>query len=257
MNTHSIYFLSSLRSVTKEGKMEELVEKIDELIITIQKNSTPLWLTWVSIVVPIILSIVVIICTILQHKQNKNLQKTISTKEIEFQMHGEILKIYSTFEDFHDFLIFNNNLTKIVSNKIRLDIFVEKINQFQIKISHAYNHVKLIFNDDGVLKIIGDIHKKFFNFVKTFNEYYTNGQIQENNETAWKLMESSFSIKSGDYVKVYKNTKASSSFEKIFKDKIVVDMEASIKEMIALFSDENFDDYFSPYVKIGAYKKTV
>ena len=77
--------------------MEELIEKIEELIIVINKNSVPLWLSIVGILIPIFISIVVAIQAYIQHNSNKKLQMYISEKEARIQMHSDFLIIYDSF----------------------------------------------------------------------------------------------------------------------------------------------------------------
>ena len=211
--------------------MEDLVIKMEELIQAINNNNVPVWITYVSIIVPIILSVVVIVTTLLQHRQNKQLQKAISDRDVNFQMHEEILKIYSTFEDFHDFVMLNSNLVAVISNNKRLSSFFDGVNKFQIKLSHASNHVKLIFEDKKLKNIISNIHEMFFSFIKEFSEYYNSGKIEENSETAWTLMNDQFKIKKGEYWKLLSNKKAYENFKKLYKDEHVNKLQTSINNL--------------------------
>ena len=88
--------------------MEELIQKIDDLINAINNNSVPLWLTIIGILVPIAISLLVWWQSYQQNKKNialqkqitaseERLQKEICSKEIKVQMHGDILKIYDDF----------------------------------------------------------------------------------------------------------------------------------------------------------------
>ena len=211
--------------------MEDLVIKMEELIQAINNNNVPVWITYVSIIVPIILSVVVIVTTLLQHRQNKQLQKAISDRDVNFQMHEEILKIYSTFEDFHDFVMLNSNLVAVISNNKRLSSFFDGVNKFQIKLSHASNHVKLIFEDKKLKNIISNIHEMFFSFIKEFSEYYNSGKIEENSETAWTLMNDQFKIKKGEYWKLLSNKKVYENFKKLYKDEHVNKLQTSINNL--------------------------
>ena len=166
-------------------------------------------------------------------------------------MHEEILKIYSTFEDFHDFFMLNSDLVSVVSNTRKLSSFFEGIDRFQIKISHAGNHVKLIFEDEKLKTIINNIHDIFFSFIEEFNEYYNSGKIEENSETAWALMNNKFSIKNGEYWKLKANKKAYEAFRRLYKDESVNKLQTDINKLLEQFTDDNFDVYFQPYVKIS------
>ena len=59
--------------------MEELIQKIDELINEISANSVPLWLSIVGIFVPILISIIVLWQGCRQNKRNLELQQQITS----------------------------------------------------------------------------------------------------------------------------------------------------------------------------------
>ena len=65
--------------------MEELIQKIDELINAINNNSVPLWLTIIGILVPIAISLLVWWQSHQQNKKNIALQKQITTSEEKLQ----------------------------------------------------------------------------------------------------------------------------------------------------------------------------
>ena len=74
--------------------MDELIRKMDELIEAINNNNVPVWLTWVGIFVPIIISIAVIVQAAVQAKNNKKFQKYLRDRDVKVQMHTNFLNIY-------------------------------------------------------------------------------------------------------------------------------------------------------------------
>ena len=88
--------------------MEELIQKIDELINAINNNSVPLWLTIIGILVPIAISLLVWWQSHQQNKKNislqkqiteseERLQKEISSKEIKVQISKQDLIKFTSF----------------------------------------------------------------------------------------------------------------------------------------------------------------
>lgn len=71
--------------------MEEIAQKLDELIKAINSNSV---LDWIAALVPIALTVIIIIQSILHHRDNKKMQEYISDRDVKTQMHSEFLKIY-------------------------------------------------------------------------------------------------------------------------------------------------------------------
>ena len=77
--------------------MEELIQKIEELNIVVENNGVPVVLTWVGVLFPIIISILVIIQTAIQASRNKKFQKYLSDRDVKVQMHNDFMKIYDDF----------------------------------------------------------------------------------------------------------------------------------------------------------------
>ena len=75
--------------------MEELIQKIDELINAINNNSVPLWLSIIGILVPIAISLLVWWQSHQQNKKNIALQQQITTSEEKLQKLAEFIKQYA------------------------------------------------------------------------------------------------------------------------------------------------------------------
>ena len=60
--------------------MEEVLQKLTELIDVLENNSVPLWLSIFGIIVPIIISVAVVIITIINNRRDKDLQRQINEK---------------------------------------------------------------------------------------------------------------------------------------------------------------------------------
>ena len=84
--------------------MEEVLQKLTELINVLENNSVPLWLSIFGIIVPIIISVAVVIITIINNRRDKDLQrqineknteleKLLSDRDVRIQMHADFLKI--------------------------------------------------------------------------------------------------------------------------------------------------------------------
>lgn len=163
--------------------MEELIQKIDELINAINNDSVPLWLTIIEILVPIAISLLVWWQSHQQNKTNialqkqitaseEHLQKKISSKEIKVQMHGDILKIYDDFclaqntisyakDNVHTiFSNFNSNSNNGVSFPLQ---WINNVTTASNVLCQSVNRAKLLLpsEDEELRKILESIWEKY------------------------------------------------------------------------------------------------
>jgi hypothetical protein len=93
---------------------------MDDLVIAVNKiadllqNSTPTWITAVSIIVPIVLTVVSIVLSVRMDKTNEKLQKMLANRDMMSQTRQCILDIYNAyFNGFHILMQANGNIADI------------------------------------------------------------------------------------------------------------------------------------------------
>lgn len=146
--------------------MDELIQELKSLINTLNDSSVPLWISIVSVFVPIVISIAVAIITIIQNKRSKELQKQINEKntelekrlsdrDVRIQMHADFLKIYDDFciaqnaigmMGGRSYLIFSNFST--VNGVCLPTVYVNNLNTALNVLCQAMNKAKLLFPEN-------------------------------------------------------------------------------------------------------------
>ena len=192
--------------------MEEIVQKIEELIEILKENSIPTWISIIGVFVPIILSGLVIFLTVIQHKQNKKLQIDISSKEIKVQMHNDFLKIYDEFS------------------------------YAQSVIGQAGKGIEVILSNNYVLaKWLDDLWRSVQGMCQATNRAKL--LVPKSDEELPKILKSIWTDTSNLWKQIYiiANTKTNFSTSEINK---------SIIKLLDSFKYEEFDRYFEPYIKM-------
>lgn len=250
--------------------MEELTQKIDELIRAINANSIPKWISFVGIFVPILLSVLVIIITIYQHRKNKRLQilindkneelqRTISEKEARVQMHGDILNIYDGY------CLAQNTLGKagldvatVFMNPNMQFMWLNELQNSMGIICQVYNRAELIFpkSDTEIRIVLKSILEKYRELIGDIFTYINSGAADINRSQTWIKISSSYpTILPNDYVSLYYNKIATEDFIKLYSNEDTKKLDGKIKELMDLFSSEKFDKYFEPYVRLNTEKE--
>lgn len=233
--------------------MEELVQKIDELIMTLNSNSIPLWISIIGVFVPILLSIAVIAITITQNAQNKKLQKMISDKELKVQMHGDILSIY----DGHVLLL---DAVSKVGDNIASILFNPKLTSQWY--NELYNAGKVLYkvNDRAALllpqrdidlrNVLKSVLSKYETMMKEVFNYINSGAAEFSRQQAWKTIGAAYKIQINDYNALSSNSKATKEFIKLYSNATINKINDEIKEIRAALKYDKFDKYFEPYLSI-------
>lgn len=233
--------------------MEELIQKIDELIIAINNNSLPLWLSIVGILVPIFISIIVAIQAYIQHNSNKQLQIYISEKEARIQMHSDFLAIYDSF-------CFAQNCIGIGKNQID-EIFAIPNNFFQwyndlhqasIGLCQSTNRALLLLpkHDIDLRNTLDTTFHKYCELTNLITEYISTGKVEYDRGQAWTNLNSRYGIATGNYTMLSNNSAAYNDFIKLFSNEKTKQIAEFIKDLLPLFEYEKFDKFFEPYLKI-------
>mgnify|MGYP001060420410 CR=1 FL=1 len=251
--------------------MEDLTQKIEELIKVLKTDSMPLWVSIIGIFVPILLSAIVIVITVLQNKKNKEfqiqlnkqnerLQIQISEKELKVQMHGDILKIYDEccvaqskicgFDHLHH-IIFSALFTS-TDGKDLDKFYVDDLHTALSLLCQATNRANLLFpkNDIKIRNIIETIYKKSQALSRKADDYLYMGIADNIRDIAWDKISNKFNIPKGNYGDLNNNMEAKSAFSEYCKTTTTKEMDDIREELIELFKYDNFDVYFEKYLQM-------
>ncbi len=238
--------------------MEELIEKIDELIIAIKSNSIPLWLSIVGILIPIFISIVVAIQAYIQHNSNKKLQIYISEKETRVQMHSDFLSIYDAFCAAHSTIFMKEKqVVELLAIPNLTSQWYTDIKQALAGVCQACNRVNLLLpNDDTDLsKILKSVFDNYRDLSYEIKDYIIKGNVEHDRGQAWGKLNPYYGIQYGDYITLNNNSEAYNDFISLFDNDTTMLIKQKIKKLLSLFEYEKFDKFFEPYLRITSNMK--
>ena len=250
--------------------MEELAQKIDEIIATMNSNTLPLWVSIVGIFVPILLSVVVIVISIMQHKINKklqeeiakqniNMQEQINERDIRIQMHSDILGIYNDFcsaqeaicfMDGRSYLIFSNFF---IENGAQLPaIFSNGLNNSLNIVCQAVNRARLLLpqSDDELRKVLCLLFDKYKLLKLKVDEYLHNGVAINIFQNAWAKINGGNFGQFTNYAQLVNNQSAYATYLEYCKTEKTREIDSLIAELRSLFEYDKFDKYFEPYLRL-------
>lgn len=118
-------------------------------------------------IIPIIISLAVAAFAVVQHYQNKRLQKNISVKELKVQMHGDILNIYDGYCVAQTTLgKANYNVATVIANPNILDQWLNELQNSMAVICQAYNRAGLLLpkTDVKLREVLKNIFEKYQDF---------------------------------------------------------------------------------------------
>lgn len=238
--------------------MEELTQKINELIEAINANSVPLWLSIIGMIVPIVISLAVAIFAIVQHYQNKRLQMAISDKELMVQMHGDILSIYDNL------CIAQNTIGRVGDNiaiifanpNLQYQWWNELLNAINL-VCQANNRAELLLpkSDKMMRETLKNILKKVRELCQDVNDYVNSGMAELSRQQSWSNICATYGILMNDYNFLSYNGKAADDFIKLCANDATKRIDKEIKDILALYDYDKFDIYFEPYLRLYSEEK--
>lgn len=233
--------------------MEELVQKIEELIKTINENTVSKEITIAGIIIPIAISIAVAIFAVIQHIQNVRLQRSISNRDYKVQMHADILSIYDGYCLVQSSLgKANENISTLLANH---NVMFPWLNELQYSINamcQSYNRANLLLpqSDDGLRKMLKSLLEKSRELMADILSYVNSGAADINRSQTWMKISTSYGIQPDNYLALYYNKSASIDFVKLYSNDDTKRIDVLMKEVMDLFIYENFDKYFEPYLRM-------
>lgn len=254
--------------------MEEIVQKMDQLIMVMNQNSIPAWITVLGIFVPIILSIIVLLQSCIQNKKNiqlqeqieqnsERLQKELSEHEERVQMRGDILKIYDDFCFAQSVIVggggkihvifsnFNNYGTNNILNIPTQ--WINDVNRAINLVSQAVNKSNLLLpsSDEDLRKILEETYEKIKAIRDKADFYFRSGRAYSVSEAAWTAI-APYNIGRHDYYTLMNNPPIYENFLKLCANDSTNEIEQLIKELRPLFDYDKFDKYFEPYLQMSS-----
>jgi len=237
--------------------MEEIAQKLDELIKAINSNSV---LDWIAALVPIALTVIIIIQSILHHRDNKKMQEYISDRDVKAQMHSEFLKMYDDIACAQNMLCYANGKSEVVlsnfdfnSNSINAPMWVNNLNSIATNVCQTSNRARLLIpkKDKEFCDVIVNIWERYRILTFKINSYFNSGKAYAKSQDAWNTINIKYLIPQGNYLAFAVNRDACDDYIKLCSTDETEEINKLIKEFAELLKYENFDRYFEDYLRIS------
>ena len=230
--------------------MDDLVSAVNK-IADLLESSTPTWISAVSIIVPIVLTIVSITLSVRMDKNNEKLQKMLANRDMMSQTRQCILDIYNAyFNGFHILMQANGNIADIFVSDQSYYRWAQDIENATKEITHAYNRTKLLLDDAKLLKQLCDAQTAFFALEHAVKSYIYTGIPAQTIANAWPRFSNQYSVAPGNYYALFQNRSLGETFSKMCETTYTKDIQEKVTVYLELVSNDQFDELFKKYVQI-------
>ena len=230
--------------------MDDLVTAVNK-IADLLEGSTPTWISAVSIIVPIVLTIVSITLSVRMDKNNEKLQKMLANRDMLNQTRQCVLGIYDAFfNGFHILTQANGNIAEIFVSDQSYYRWAQDIENATKEITHAYNRTKLLLDDAKLLKQLCDAQTAFFALEHAVKSYIYTGIPAQTIANAWPRFSNQYSVAPGNYYALFQNRSLGETFSKMCETTYTKDIQEKVTVYLELVSNDQFDELFKKYVQI-------
>ena len=240
--------------------MEEIVQKLDELIKAVNSNSA---LDWIAVLIPIALTIVIILQSVFHHRENKKMQQMVSDRDIKAQMHNDFLKIYDDIACAQNIVCITDGKSELIlsnfdfnSNLINAPIWVGNLKNAAINVCQAANRARILIpeEDKEFCEVITNIWEKYKELTFKIASYFDSGKAFDKSQDAWNTINKRYTIPIGNYSAFAINRNACDDYIKLCATTETEEINKLIKDFAELLEYENFDKYFEKYLRIDSNK---
>ena len=236
--------------------MEEIVQKLDELIKAVNSNSA---LDWIAVLIPIALTIVIILQSVFHHRENKKMQQMVSDRDIKAQMHNDFLKIYDDIACAQNIVCITDGKSELIlsnfdfnSNSINAPIWVGNLKNAAINVCQAANRARILIpeEDKKFCEVITNIWEKYKELTFKIASYFDSGKAHDKSQDAWDTISIKYGIPRETYQAFAVNRNACDDYIKLCATAETEEINKLIKEFTELLKYENFDRHFEKYLRI-------
>lgn len=232
--------------------MEEIVQELQKISEILLQNQTPVWLTYLSSLGPLILTGISVFIACRQHKQNQNLQKQIANRDYANLLRQNVLEVYNDY--FNGLRVVYQaigNVADVFASPQTLQQWTYELQKAYEAMSCSYNQAKLMFDDNQLLQALETSFNKFNDLYDCVDQYYHSGLPIATINNAWATVSSKYMIAGGDYVTLSQNLPAMEEFWKLCDNRHTQDIRNLMEAFKVSMEDETFDKHFKKYIQIN------
>ena len=226
--------------------MEDIVK---ELIKLNQRDCFDI----VTIILPILLSIIIIVQNIVYAKRTTALQKMIHNREWAQQYHEDILLLYNTYYEFKDVIQASGFENNVRSGNVNAAFGgINNIQILKTNILRRKDLAKLLFKkkNENLYNIIKKCFEQEIEIIDKYIAYLSSGKLWETSENAWNTVCQVMPAAKYNYQWLLQNRNAYDNFIRLCYSNEMIEIEDLMKGNEKLHSYENFDKYFEGFFSI-------
>ncbi len=225
--------------------MEDIVKELVEL------NQRDL-LDIISVLLPIILSIVIIVQNKIYEHRNIELQKRIHNREWSQQYHDDILLVYNTYYEFCD-VVFTSGFSYNVENG-NVNSAAAWVNQLQIlkgNILRRKDLARLLFQkkNSEMFNVIDTCFSDEIDIIDKYISYISFGKLLEVSENAWNRVTQNPLIKY-NYSVLQQDRRMYDDFLKLCQSDELQEIKKLLDKDIKSHDYDKYDIYFEEYFSV-------
>lgn len=229
--------------------MEELVIAVNRLADS--STSLPMWANVVSIVVPILLTLLTIYLTIRIDRQNKKLQIALANRDMQNQTRQAVLDIYNAYCTACNCI--GSAHESVASIFVADQSYYQWANDVQKANSdlfRAYNQARLLLDDEKILNTLKTARDAYSKINSEIGAYIATGLPTQTITNAWSQISIQYGISVGNYYALIQNPICGEAFSKLCETSYTKRIQASIKNYLDIVNRDDFDEPFKKYVQI-------
>ena len=231
--------------------MDELVEGLNRIADAMSGNSLPLWVSAAGLITPIILTCVTIWLTVRLDRQNSQLQKALSNRDMQNQTRQCILGIYNAyFEAFDVVYQAVDNVAEVFISDQSYYNWALSVENAMRGINQSYNQVKLMVEDDELLDVLTEARNSFSDINGAVKSYLNTGIPAQTIQNAWMQFSPSHGVPPGNYYVLLQNRAFGEAFIKLCQTSYTDDIQKKLESYITLMESGAFDAPFKKHVQI-------
>lgn len=232
--------------------MDEVAFTLNRIADSLTDSGTPMWLTAIGILMPILLAAITIFMSVRTDRQNRELQKLIHNRDVANQTRQIIIEIYHAF--FNAFVITQHEITNVAGVFTSEQLFLQWENTIDYtlkEVSFAYNKLKLLLPEDReIVEYTRKCWVAFTDINYAVSTYIRTGIAAQTIRAAWSTIQTKCIIQFGDYFTLYQNTMLAEEFTRLCENTYTRDIQRKLEVYSELIGKNEFDDLFKKYVQI-------
>lgn len=227
--------------------MDHLVTAVNR-IADAQTGTLPLW---ISIVSPLVLTLISLFLSVRMEHQNKKLQIAFANRDLQNLTRHHVLDIYNAYCTALDCVGgVSDKLTNVFTSEQSYYSWANDVQKTDSELFRAYNQARLMLDDENLLTVLKKARDSYDKINAKISEYIATGIPVQTLTNAWTQISAQYGIVRGDYYSLNHNPIYGEAFSRLCETSHTKRIQILIKEYLDIVGCDDFDERFKKYVKI-------